>query len=93
VTTIGVAAALILLLNVPFGMWRAGVRRFSLPWFVAVHAPVPLAIGVRFAVGLGWRWQTLPIFVAAFFGGQLLGSGLRRSDARPAGEDVGDPAA
>ena len=71
------AAALILLLNLPFGFWRAGTRRLSAPWFVSVHAPVPLAIGVRFALGLGFHWNTLPIFVAAFFGGQWLGGRLR----------------
>jgi len=71
------AAALILLLNLPFGFWRAGTRKLSAPWFVSVHAPVPLAIGVRFALGLGFHWSTLPVFVAAFFGGQWLGGRLR----------------
>jgi len=69
-------AAAILLLNLPFGYWRAGLRRFSGRWFLAVHAPVPLAIGLRFAVGLGLQWRTLPLFVAAFFGGQWLGGRL-----------------
>ncbi len=76
-------AALVLLLNLPFGFWRAGLRRFSTPWLVAVHAPVPLAISLRYAVGLGFRWTTLPVFVAAFFGGQWLGGRLReRQTAR-----------
>jgi len=70
-------AAAILALNLPFGYWRAGLRRFSGRWFLAVHAPVPLAIGLRFAMGLGFQWRTLPIFVAAFFGGQWLGGRLR----------------
>lgn len=70
-------AALILLLNLPFGFWRAGARKLSPRWFVAVHAPVPLAIGLRYASGLGFHWQTLPLFVAAFFGGQWLGGRLR----------------
>jgi hypothetical protein len=71
-------AALVALVNIPFGFWRAGVRKFSPAWFVAVHAPVPIAIGLRFASGLGFRWATLPLFVAAFFGGQMLGARLRR---------------
>ena len=70
-------AAAILVLNLPFGFWRAGLRRLSAPWFVAVHAPVPLAIGLRFAAGLGFHWRTLPLYVAAFFGGQWLGGRLR----------------
>ncbi len=75
---IAVVALLILLLNLPFGYWRAGVRKFSPPWWFAVHLPVPLAIGLRFAAGLGLRWATLPVFVAAFFTGQLLGGRYRR---------------
>lgn len=71
-------AGAILALNLPFGYWRAGVRKFSPQWFVAVHAPVPLAIGLRFAVGLGFRLVTLPLFVAAFFGGQFLGGRIWR---------------
>ena len=74
-------AGAILALNLPFGYWRAGVRKFSPQWFVAVHAPVPLAIGLRFAVGLGFRLVTLPLFVAAFFGGQFLGGRIRRGRA------------
>ena len=42
-------AAAVLLINLPFGFWRAGVRKFSPAWFVAVHAPVPLAVGLRFS--------------------------------------------
>lgn len=76
-TLAGVVLA-ILLLNLPFGYWREGVRKFSPQWFLAVHVPVPLAIGLRFAVGLGFRLATLPLFVAAFFGGQFLGGRLRR---------------
>jgi len=70
-------AALILLLNLPFGYWRAGVRKLSVSWFVAVHVPVLLAIGLRFASGMGFQWRTLPLYVAAFFGGQWLGGKLR----------------
>lgn len=78
-------AALVALVNIPFGFWRAGVRKFSLAWFLAVHLPVPIAIGLRFASGLGFRWATLPLFVAAFFGGQFFGARLRRHRDRRAG--------
>jgi hypothetical protein len=70
-------AAAVLLINLPFGFWRAGVRKFSPAWFVAVHAPVPLAVGLRLASGLGFQWHTLPLFVGAFFGGQWLGGRIR----------------
>lgn len=85
-TLLLLVATAILALNLPFGYWRAGVRKFSPQWFVAVHAPVPLAIGLRFAVGLGFRLVTLPLFVAAFFTGQFLGGRIRRHWT-----DHGDP--
>jgi hypothetical protein len=71
-------AAAIVVINLPFGYWRAGVRKFSPAWFVAVHAPVPLAIGLRYLAGVGFRWSILPVLVAAFFTGQLIGARLRR---------------
>lgn len=75
------AAIAIVALNLPFGWWRAAQRKFSRPWFVAVHAPVPLAIGMRWAAGIPFRLALLPLFVAAFFGGQWLGARLRRARA------------
>lgn len=71
----------ILIVNLPFGWWRAGLRKFSPAWFVAVHAPVPLAVGLRWLAGVGFRWELLPLFVAAYFGGQYLGGRLGRHAA------------
>lgn len=71
-------ASLVLLINLPFGFWRAGVRRFSRQWFMAVHLPVPLVIGLRLVSGLGFHWATFPVMVGAFFLGQLLGGWTRR---------------
>jgi len=76
-------AAATLVLNLPFGFWRAGVRKFSPSWFLAVHAPVPMIVGLRLAAGLGWRLSTFPVLVGAFFGGQFLG-GLIRSAVKRA---------
>ena len=70
-------AAEVLFLNLPFGFWRAGVRKFSLPWILAVHAPVPFVIALRYLSGLGWRIETFPVMVGAFFAGQFLGGKLR----------------
>jgi hypothetical protein len=71
-------SALVLLLNLPFGYWRAGVRKFSLRWFLAVHVPVPLIIGLRLGSGIGWQIMSFPLLVGAFFGGQLLGGSFKR---------------
>lgn len=77
VWTLAGVAALVLLLNLPFGAWRAGVRKFSVAWFVAVHAPVPLVAGLRVLTGLGFQWSTFPVIVAAYFAGQTLGGWWR----------------
>ena len=70
-------AVLISLVNLPFGWWRASVRKLSRPWFVAVHVPVALAIARRIAMGIPLRLVTLPLFVVAFATGQFLGGKLR----------------
>jgi len=77
----GVALGATFLINLPCGYWRAGLRKFSPAWFVAIHAPVPVVIALRYALGLPFRWSMLPLFVAAYFGGQFIGSrwGLRRT--------------
>jgi len=78
-----IVAGFILVLNLPFGFWRAGARRFSPSWFLAVHAPVPIAIGARFLAGVGLRLRLLPLFIGVYFAGQFLGGRartLRKSD-------------
>ena len=80
------------LLNVPFGYWRAGVRKFSPTWFVAVHAAVPLVVGLRFALGIPFRWAVLPLFVIAYFGGHdpdTSGRRHQRRRDRAVGDGVG----
>ena len=72
-------AAATLALNLPFGFWRAGLRKFSPAWFLAVHATVPVIVGMRLAAGLGWRLSTFPVLVGAFFGGQFIGGRIRAS--------------
>ena len=70
-------ALAVFVVNLPFGYWRAGVRRYTLAWFLAVHAPVPLVVGFRVLAGLGWRLSTVPVLAVAFLAGQLLGGRLR----------------
>jgi hypothetical protein len=64
-------------LNIVFGYWRSNTRRFALQWFMAVHIPVPLSIGLRVWF-LGWSWFIVRLFVAAFFAGQYIGGMTRR---------------
>ncbi|UCC13733.1 MAG: hypothetical protein JSW21_10220 [Gammaproteobacteria bacterium] len=68
--------------NLPFGFWREGVRKFSLAWFVAVHAAVPLVILMRLLAGIKWSFAILPLLVAAYFAGQWVGARYRRNATR-----------
>jgi len=81
----------VLVLNLPFGYWRAGAKKLSFRWFVTVHAPVPFVVGLRLAAGLPWRPGTFAVLVVAFLAGQFLGARLRRareSFAAPRGTGV-----
>jgi hypothetical protein len=79
-------AFLTFLLNLPFGYWRANVRKFSLPWFFSVHGPVPFVIALRLLSGLGFQLETLPIMLLAYFGGQFVGG--RYHDRRKSRDGV-----
>jgi hypothetical protein len=68
-----IVTLIVLVLNMPFGYWRANVRRFSLQWYLAIHVPVLFIIGLRLAFHLGFAWYTYVILVSAFFLGQQVG--------------------
>jgi hypothetical protein len=67
----------VFLVNLPFGFWRAGTRRFSSPWFVSIHLPVILSVGIRILAGIRFVLSSVPLFVAAFFLGQTVGGRFR----------------
>lgn len=74
-----VVAAVVVILNLPFGYWRKNVKKFSLQWFLSIHLPVPFVIALRVFSGLGWHLITFPVLITAFFLGQFLGGKLNFS--------------
>jgi len=70
-------AVLVFFLNIPFGYWRAGCRKFSWQWLLAVHAPVPAVIALRLGSGIGFQLISYPALVGAFFLGQRCGGMIR----------------
>jgi hypothetical protein len=70
-------ALLVFLINLPFGYWRASVRRLSAQWFLAALLPVPLVIALRIFSGLGFHLWSFPVMVGAFFLGQFVGGRVR----------------
>jgi hypothetical protein len=75
---IWVIALIVFLFNIPFGYWRASVRKFSWQWILAIHLPVPFVVALRIYSGLGFELITFPVMIAAFFGGQFAGARLYR---------------
>lgn len=72
------ATLITFIINIPFGYWRSGEIKLSFRWFLYIHLPVPLVIGIRYLFELGFEFLTYPFLVAAFFTGQAIGAMLRR---------------
>jgi len=60
--------------NLPFGAWRATVKRFSLQWFLSIHLPIPLILLLRTSLGLSAGYIAVSLTCAV--AGQLLGAWL-----------------
>jgi len=69
-----IISIIVLIINIPFGYWRANVKRFSLQWYLSIHIPVPIIIVFRIFFEIGFTWYTYLFLVTAFFLGQKLGS-------------------
>ena len=69
-----VICIVIIFINIPFGYWRANVKKFSIQWVLAVHIPVPIIIAIRILTEIGFIWYTYIFLVTAFFIGQKIGS-------------------
>lgn len=60
------------MINIPLGFWRSFQRKFSLRWFIAIHASVPVIIILRHIMGISVVYAAL--FVALAIAGQLTGT-------------------
>ena len=58
--------------NAALGMWRSGLRRFSPTWFLAIHASIPLLIGIRLLL-IESSW-VIPPEIGLAVVGQLVGA-------------------
>ena len=72
-TEVLTVAVLTFLINIPFGYWRAQVKKFSKDWFLAIHLHVPLIVAMRLLMGVHLNIPTVITFVVAFFLGQRTG--------------------
>ncbi len=69
-----IISIIVFILNIPFGYWRANVKKFSFQWILSVHIPVPFIIALRIFSHIGFIWYTYVFLVAAFFLGQRVGA-------------------
>jgi hypothetical protein len=65
-------------INVPLGMWRRRLRRFSPAWFVALHASIPVLVAMRI-IFVPEYW-VIPPEMALAVAGQLVGARLWGSE-------------
>ena len=77
-TVLPFLALITFIINIPFGFWREGVKKFSVRWFIAVHAAVPVVITLRIMAGIKWQILTILFLVFCYFLGQFTGARLRR---------------
>jgi len=71
---IGLLFVAALATNVPLGMWRRRLRRFSPAWFVAIHASIPALVAIRLAfVSANW---VIPPEIGLAVAGQFVGGRL-----------------
>ncbi|NUN09955.1 MAG: hypothetical protein HUU54_12360 [Ignavibacteriaceae bacterium] len=75
---LAVVGTLIVVLNLPFGYWRAKTKKYSFQWFMAVHLSVPLVYALRAFAGVEWHLITIPVLGGSFFLGQYLGGRFRQ---------------
>jgi hypothetical protein len=78
--TLFFVCAATVVINIPFGFFRAGQRRYSWQWLLAVHLPVPLIIIMRLLFHLGW--SAVPLLVACSLFGQMAGGWLKNLQHR-----------
>lgn len=62
------------MLNLPMGFLRQKTSKFSVAWWVCIHAPIPIIIMGRLFAGLGVIY--IPIFILAAVIGQIWGGRL-----------------
>jgi len=67
--------SLTFMLNVPFGFLRSKTNKFSIWWFLCIHATIPIIFLGRFFAHLGVVY--VPFFIIAAVLGQVAGGRLR----------------
>jgi len=72
--SIVIVYTLAFLINIPFGYRRERYEKLTLKWFLMIHAPIPIVVGLRFLLGIELTFTTFVISLFSAVAGQLVGS-------------------
>lgn len=67
------------LVNLPFGWLRRNEKKFTLKWWLYIHAPIPLIIVLRIWLKINPWW--IPLIIAVAVAGQVVGTRLKFNPA------------
>lgn len=59
------------IVNLPMGIWRVQVKKFSWQWFLAIHLTIPLIYFMRTEAGISYGY--VPLFIVVAIIGQIAG--------------------
>lgn len=65
---------IIIVINLPFGFLKSRYKKFSIPWLLYLHVPVPFVIYLRKV----FDTELTLLFAPFYFGSYLLGQWLGR---------------
>jgi len=77
-----IVTLIVFIINLPFGYWRGGLEKLTFWWFVAIHAPIPLVIGLRHLFELGFAPYTYAFILPSFIISQWLADRYRRGQLK-----------
>jgi len=65
------------ILTLPFGVWRAKCRKFTIQWWVAIHLVIPIIFIMRRWGGFSY-WY-IPLFLTSTVLGQIVGGKINQA--------------
>lgn len=74
-------AAAALVINIPLGKWRSKYKKFTIIWWLLIHASIPLIVAMR--IWLDTPTAFIPVFILCAILGQLIGSKLLYKQKTP----------
>nr|WP_321452554.1 hypothetical protein [uncultured Carboxylicivirga sp.] len=60
------------IMNIFLGKWRAGFKKMTVPWWLLIHASIPVLIPLRMWLNTPKIW--IPFFIFLAIVGQFIGS-------------------